>query len=781
MSLPTEPTADLASHAAGRELTFGPDDKQQDPELCIDAQGQSYWHAITCDPVFLTDPQPVPVAPGWYSVCVRMAATSGLLAGPRLYLPDSTGAYSEARAVELMLDGDQYVGRFYLPREATRFRFDPSIYPCDFTCGKLQLAPVTGAAPWRANLSRLAQFRPPSTRLFRQWCSTGWQLLTQNGPKALIRGIYDTWLIQTNSQSGQSAYADWFKAFAQPDQAQMQAMALACQQLVHKPVISIITPVYNTPEPFLRAAIDSVLAQIYPHWELCLADDASTAHHVRQVLAEYAARDARIKVNYRETNGHISAASNAALQSATGQFVALFDHDDTLTPDALFWVARELEQYPDAALFYSDEDKLNYDGEPANPYFKCDWNYDLFLSHNLITHLGVYRADIVKQLGGFRVGYEGAQDYDLALRFIEQIKPSQIRHIPRVLYHWRMLPGSTAVGAAEKDYAAERARQAVQEHLDRLHIQATVETLQDRAVQRVQYQIIGPLPRVSIIIPTRNARKLVQQCIESIHAKTTYANFEVLLVDNGSDEPESLAYFNALATSGQVRLLRDPGGFNFSRINNDAAKSATGEYLVFLNNDIEVITPGWLTELVSHAQRPGVGAVGAKLWYPNDTIQHAGLVLVAGLAGHAHLGKTRGDEGYYGRASLTQSYIAVTGACMCMAKALFDSLGGFDEVLAVAFNDVDLCLRLHDRGYRNVYTPFAELYHHESASRGFEDTPEKMARFTNEANILRQRWLPLLMNDPFYNPNLALTGEPFTLAWPPRVQGLPGAAGQHAS
>jgi GT2 family glycosyltransferase len=502
---------------------------------------------------------------------------------------------------------------------------------------------------------------------------------------------------------------------------------------------------------------------------------------VRQVLAEYAARDARIKVTYRETNGHISAASNAALQCATGQFVALFDHDDTLTPDALFWVARELNQHPDAALLYSDEDKLNYDGEPANPYFKCDWNYDLFLSHNLITHLGVYRADIVKQLGGFRLGFEGAQDYDLALRFIEHISPSQIRHIPRVLYHWRMLPGSTAVGAGEKDYAAERARQAVQEHLDRLHIQAIATTLTDRAVQRVQYQITGPLPRVSIIIPTRNARQLVQQCIESIHAKTTYANFEILLVDNGSDEPESLAYFNTLATSGQVRLLKDPGAFNFSRINNDAAKSATGDYLLFLNNDIEVITPGWLTEMVSHAQRPGVGAVGAKLWYPNDTIQHAGLVLVAGLAGHAHLGKTRGDEGYYGRASLAQSYIAVTGACLCMGKVLFDSLGGFDETLAVAFNDVDLCLRLHDRGYRNVYTPFAELYHHESASRGYEDTPEKMARFTNEANILRQRWLPLLMNDPFYSPNLSLTGEPFTLAWPPRVQGLTSSGVQHGS
>ncbi len=777
MPQPLEPTISIAGHEAPLELGLIPDEKQQDPTLYNNIHGEPFWRAFTCDPVFLTVELPLPIAPGWYEVKVNLESINGLLAGPRLYMPDDDGHFSEARAIELILADDHYVGRFYLPRQAARLRFDPSIYPCDFTCGPLQLTPVKGPASWRASLERVAQFQLPSTRLFRQWCRTGWQLLTRKGPMALLRGMYETWLIQTTTnQSGSSAYADWFKAFAEPDATQVQAMALACEKFASQPVISLITPVYNTPEPFLRAAIDSVLAQIYPHWELCLADDASTAPHVRQVLAEYAARDERIKVTTRDQNGHISVASNTALKSATGQFIALFDHDDTLTPDALFWVVHELNQHPDAALIYSDEDKLNYDGQPANPYFKCDWNYDLFLSHNLITHLGVYRADIFKSIGGFRQGFEGAQDYDLALRFIEQISPSQIRHIPRVLYHWRMLPGSTAVGAGEKNYAAERARLAVQEHLSRQHIQASVTTLPDRAVQRVQYEVLEPAPKVSIIIPTRNARQLVQQCIESIHAKTTYANFEILLVDNGSDEPESLAYFSQLAQQSQVRLLKDPGVFNFSRINNDAARAATGDYVVFLNNDIEVITPGWLTELVSHAQRPGVGAVGAKLWYPNNTIQHAGLVLVAGLAGHAHLGKPRGDDGYFGRASLTQSYVAVTGACLCMSRALFDTIGGFDETLAVAFNDVDLCLRLHDRGYRNVYTPFAELYHHESASRGYEDTPEKKARFEKEATILRERWLPLLINDPFYNPNLSLTGEPFTLAWPPRVKGLGDAA-----
>jgi GT2 family glycosyltransferase len=376
----------------------------------------------------------------------------------------------------------------------------------------------------------------------------------------------------------------------------------------------------------------------------------------------------------------------------------------------------------------------------------------------------------VRAIGGFREGFEGAQDYDLALRFIERIEPAQIRHIPRVLYHWRMLRGSTAVGAGEKDYAAGRARLAVEEHLARKQVAATVETIAGMAVQRVRYELPEHKPLASIIIPTKNGQKLVQQCVESIRAKTTYAPYEIVLVDNGSDQKAALDYFDDLERRGIVRLLKDPLPFNFSRINNGAAREARGEYLVFVNNDIEVITPDWLSEMVSQAQRPEIGAVGAKLWYPNDTIQHAGLVLVAGLAGHAHLGRKRGDHGYFSRASLTQSLSAVTAACLCVRRSVFEQVGGFDETLAVAFNDVDLCLRIQAAGYRNLYTPYAELYHHESASRGYEDTPEKMQRFQKEADTLRARWMPVLMNDPYYSPNLTLSGDPFTLAWPPRVE-----------
>ena len=768
MNSQTKPSGKIAEPSPSTELTLRP--LEQDPRSQLNANGEAYWRAYSCDPAFITEPSATqtPLEIGWYTVGVVLVSQSGHVAGPRLYIPNENGVFSEAHSVELKLSGAEYVGQFYLPRSTQSFRFDPSIYPCEFSCGPLKLTPVTGPAHQLASFSRFLRFRLPSVRLFAQWCRTGARVLGTHGPKALMAAIYQTWLIQ--SDENQSTYPDWIAAYAEPDEAQRQAMSDACRAFPRQPVISLITPVYNTPEKYLRAVIESVMGQIYPHWELCLADDASTAPHVRKVLDEYRARDSRIKVVYREKNGHISAASNSALTLASGEFIALLDHDDALTPDALFWVAKELNDHPDAALIYSDEDKLDRAGVRTLPYFKCDWNYELFLSHNLITHLGVYRANVVKHLGGFRPGFDGAQDYDLALRFIEQIDASQIRHIPRVLYHWRMVPGSTAIGAEQKNYAAERARLAIEEHLKRLQIAASVETIADMATQRVRYHLPATLALVSIIIPTRNAGKLVRQCINSIRQKTTYSNFEILLVDNGSDDKESVDYFRTLHDQGQVRLIKDPGAFNFSRINNDAVKLARGEYLVFLNNDIEVISPDWLSELVSHAQRPGIGAVGARLWYPNDTIQHAGLILVAGLAGHAHLGRMRGDHGYFGRASLIQAYSAVTGACLCMRKQLFDEAGGFDETLAVAFNDVDLCLRLHAMGYRNLYTPYAELYHHESATRGYEDTPEKMARFKKETQILQERWMSLLMNDPFYNPNLTLSGEPFTLAWPPRIQ-----------
>ena len=753
---------------------------ENDPELVHDDAGSAYWRSISCDPAFIASVPAgaAPLATGWYKARVDLRHRSGRIAGPRLYIAFPEGGYAEFRSVELelaLVDG-MYSADVFVSSPTTQFRFDPSIYPCEFDCDVIHLAPVAGIRRWFSTALGISQV---VGRLKVQqlvvWVRQGTRVLFTRGPKALWDAAF--WALTNHARAKAAAYPDWVREYATPSADDLSAMAEECVRFARQPVISFVTPVYNTPEAYLRAMIESVIRQAYPRWELCLADDASTAPHVRSVLEEYRARDSRIKVAWRDSNGHISAASNTALGLATGEFVALLDHDDEIPPDALYWVVKELNDHPDAALLYSDEDKLDFDGARIMPYFKCDWNYDLFLAHNLITHLGVYRADLVRQIGGFRQGFEGAQDYDLALRFIERIAPSQIRHIPRVLYQWRMLPGSTSVGAGEKNYAAERARLAVEEHLKRKGTAAAVDTIPEMAVQRVRYRLPDPRPLASIIIPTRNGQKLVRQCIESIRKETTYVPYEILLVDNGSDEKAAIGYFHSLRNDGIVRLLEDPLPFNFSRINNAAAKQARGEYLVFLNNDIEVITPEWLFELVSHAQRPEIGAVGAKLWYPNDTIQHAGLVLMAGLAAHAHLGRKRGDHGYFSRANLTQSLSAVTAACLCVRRKVFEEIGGFDETLAVAFNDVDLCLRIQAAGYRNLYTPYAELYHHESASRGYEDTQEKMERFQKEADVLRSRWMPVLMSDPYYNPNLTLSGDPFTLAWPPRVEPFRPAKG----
>lgn len=742
-----------------------------DPVLVRDRSGRDYWRSESSDPAFVASTRPgqPAVKAGWYTARVQLTQRSGRVAGPRLYVPFPQGGYAEFRSVELSPRQNFYEAEIFLSDPTSEFRFDPSFYPCEFECGPIQLTAIAGSKRW---LNTVLGIRRVIARLKIQqlavWVRQGFRVLFTQGPRALWGAAY--WALVNHARAKEAAYPDWVREYATPSTADLAGMAEESARFPRKPVISLVTPVYNTPEPFLRAMLDSMIRQAYPHWELCLADDASTAPHVRKVIEEYRAREPRIKVAWRDSNGHISAASNTALGLATGEFVALLDHDDEIPPEALYWIAREINEHPEAALLYSDEDKLDFGGVRTLPYFKCDWNYDLFLSHNLITHLGVYRADIVRQIGGFREGFEGSQDYDLALRFIERIEPRQIRHIPRVLYHWRMLPGSTSIGAGEKDYAAERARLGVEEHLRRTGVAADVETIPEMAVQRVRYRLPEPAPLASIIIPTRNGQKLVRQCIESIRGKTTYAPYEILLVDNGSDDKAAVQYFHALQEEQAIRLLEDPLPFNFSRINNAAARQARGEYLVFLNNDIEVITREWLSELVSHAQRPEIGAVGAKLWYPDDTIQHAGLVLVAGLAGHAHLGRKRGDHGYFSRASLIQSLSAVTAACLCVRRVVFEQVGGFDETLAVAFNDVDLCLRIQAAGFRNLYTPYAELYHHESASRGYEDTPEKQARFQKEADILRARWMPVLMSDPYYNPNLTLSGDPFTLAWPPRVE-----------
>lgn len=551
----------------------------------------------------------------------------------------------------------------------------------------------------------------------------------------------------------QASYPNWL---ARNEVLDIEAMTQEIATFHYQPKISIAMPVYNVEEKWLRLCIDSILNQVYTNWELCMADDASTDPNVKKILTEYQQLDERIRVVFREQNGHISEATNSALAIATGEFVALLDNDDELAINAFYEVVKVLNENPELDLIYSDEDKIDMDGNRSDPAFKPDWSPDLLLGTNYISHLGVYRRSILEEIGGFRKGYEGSQDYDLVLRFTEKTTKERIKHIPKVLYYWRMLPTSTAVDQGSKGYAFEAGLRAVQDALVRRGINGHATHGAANGLYDVYYDIESE-KLVSIIIPTKNGYKDVQRCVSSIIEKTTYQNYEIIMADNGSTDPkmhELYAEFEQqLPGRFFVESIDIP--FNFSTINNRAAKKAHGEYLLFLNNDTEVITENWLTLMVSFAQQERIGCVGAKLLYPNNTVQHAGVILgLGGVAGHGHYGYPHGDLGYFGRLAINVNYSAVTAACLLMKKADFDAVGGFEEAFTVAFNDVDLCLKVQALGRDNVWLHEAELYHFESQTRGYDDKGKKKKRFEQEKVMMEEKWGPLIENDPFYNPNL---------------------------
>jgi GT2 family glycosyltransferase len=540
--------------------------------------------------------------------------------------------------------------------------------------------------------------------------------------------------------------------------------------LISRPLISIIVPVYNPKENLLIACIESVINQSYTNWELCLADDKSNQSHVHKTLSLYQAKDKRIKSVFRDKNGHISAASNSALEIATGEWTALLDHDDELHEHALYHVVSAMNKKPETELIYSDEDKISEQGNRIDPHFKCDWNLDLLYSQNYVSHLGVYKTEIVKNIGGFRLGYEGSQDYDLLLRYSREINQKNIVHLPKVLYHWRMTEGSTASSSGEKSYTTDAGIKALQSHFKALDKSVTVGRGKHDNIYKVNWPVTdneGSEPLVSLIIPTYNGYEITKQAIDSILEKTTYSNYEILLVDNNSNDPIALAYFEDLGLHKKISVLRYPYPFNYSAINNFAAKQAKGAIIGLVNNDVEVISPQWLTEMVSHALREDIGCVGAMLYFENDTIQHAGVIIgVGGVGGHSHKYFKREDHGYFSRLKLVQNLSAVTAACLLVRKNVFNELNGLNEKdLTIAFNDVDFCLKAQAAGYRNLWTPYAELYHYESISRGAEDDPEKVARFNKEAGYMKYTWNTDTKADPYYSPNLSLIREDFSVKY----------------
>ena len=730
------------------------------------------WAAVGVDPQFsVTHPGGREFRAGWYLLDAEIHVGEGFFDNPCLY-PDYGAGTGDATRINFApsVHGEgriRTIVRF--DHDVRALRFDPSTAPCNFEVAGMALRPLGKLRAAAGMLRRLV------ARLWRDRSLLPfvWRDAIASLRKGGLREFGD-WLYQMHEERARSGvvsldYSAWIERFDRLSDADVQQAGQRLRKFAHRPLISVLVPVYNTPEAYLRRCIDSVRAQIYPDWELCLADDASTAGHVATILEEYAALDPRIRFVRRERNGHISEASNSALALAKGEYVALLDHDDELSAHALYFVAKAVNENPGVQLLYSDEDKLDPSGTRFDPYFKPDWNPELFLSHNLICHLGVYRTDLVRAVGGFRRGYEGSQDHDLGLRCVARLKPAEIAHIPHVLYHWRAIEGSTALSGSAKEYAEDAGKRAIEEHLDAVG-DAGASVAREIGGYRVRYAVPSDPPKVSLIVPTRDRVDLLRTCIESISALTRYPNYEIVVVDNQSSEPETIEYLGALGARGNVRVLRYDAPFNYSRMNNTAVRQTDGGVVGLVNNDIEVIHGDWLDEMVGHAVRPHTGAVGAMLYYPDDRIQHAGVIIgLGGVAGHAYVGMPRGFPGQQHRAHLTQNLTAVTAACLVVRRSVFEEVGGLDETLEVAFNDVDFCLRIAQHGYYNVWTPWAELYHHESATRGYEDNPAKKARFESEVQRMVARWGSALRWDPAYNPNLGLEGHDFPLAIPPRL------------
>ena len=553
-----------------------------------------------------------------------------------------------------------------------------------------------------------------------------------------------------------ASYANWISINDQLSEADRTLINTDIATFSRRPRFSVLMPVYNPEREHLEHAIDSVVAQIYPEWELCISDDASTRQDVRAVLEHYARLDQRIHVTFRQSNGGISACTNSALALASGDWVVLLDHDDALAEHALYLVAESVTKHPDAAIVYSDEDKIDGQGRRFDPYFKPDFDDELFLGQNVVSHLGAYRADLARQVGGFREDMDGSQDWDFALRMYSAAGESAVVHVPFVLYHWRQASATFSVRQLSR--ARTSAENAVRDHLSRVGQTASVQGEGRSTYLRVTRHLPLPRPLVSVVIPTRDHADLLRVCVDGVLHETDYTPLEVVIVDNGSRAPDAITLINRLRRAPNVVVVTDSEPFNFSRLVNRGVAAASGEICMLLNNDIEVIHGDWLMQMVRQAVRPDVGAVGALLLYADTTIQHAGVVVgLGGVAGHAYRGWSGNSSGYFGQLMLPHSLTAVTAACMAVRHEVYDAIGGFDEQnLAIAFNDVDFCLRLRAAGYRVIWTPRAKLYHHESASRGYETTPAKAARFAAEVEYMRTTWHGVLDNDPFYNPNLSL-------------------------
>ena len=580
------------------------------------------------------------------------------------------------------------------------------------------------------------------------------QSIKKNGWKATFAEM-KRYMVMGTLAEPEDIYQKWIAA-NEPTEEELEEQRN--HKFEHNPKISIIIPMYNTPVKFFGELVDSLINQTYTNWELCLADGSNEEN---PELKDIYSKDSRIKYKFLGENKGISGNTNEALTLATGDFIGLLDHDDILPVFSLYEVVKCINNHPEVDFIYTDEDKFEeVGGKRYDPYFKSDFGPDTLRANNYICHFSVFRKDLMEKLGGFRSEFDGAQDYDILLRMSEIAK--HIYHIPKILYHWRVHELSTAkAGAHAKPYAYEAGKKAVQAHIDRLGLKGTVEAGNTLGTYRVKYEVIGN-PKVSIIIPNKDYASTLKVCLKSIIKLTTYKNYEIIVVENNSTEDETFEYYKKIDGKDNIKVVYYPEKvFNYSAIINFGVRNCTGDYVIQLNNDTELLTPNWLQEMLGFAQREDVGAVGVKMYYPDRTIQHAGIIVgIGGVAGHVFKNIPKNLHGYFSKDAMIQNLSAVTAACIMTPRKIYDDVGYMDEEFKVAFNDVDFCLKIRETGKLIVYTPYVEFLHYESKSRGYEDTVEKQQRFKGEIDRFYSKWQGFLdKGDPYYNINLRLDND----------------------
>ena len=551
-------------------------------------------------------------------------------------------------------------------------------------------------------------------------------------------------------------YGDWIRS---NEVGNMELIAQRKKVFDNMPKISVIVPMYKTKEKFFKELVNSVISQTYKNWELCLADGSPEKN---DDFKKYYEKDERIKYKFLNENKGIAGNTNSAIEMATGEYIALLDHDDVLSEYALYEVVNQINKSPDVEFMYSDEDKIDEKSNRYDAYFKPDFAPDTLRSQNYICHFSIFKKELMDRLNGFRENYDGAQDYDIFLRMSEITSPSKIKHIPRILYHWRVHNESTAkLNSHAKNYAFEAGKKAIEDHLKRMSLEGEVSECDVEGIYRVDYKVIGN-PKVSIVIPNKDGKDVLEVCLKSVLNKTTYDNYEIVIVENNSETEEIFDYYKEVEKNEKVKVVKYPNkGFNYSGIINYGVKNSDGEYIVQLNNDTELITPNWLELMLGFAQRKDVGGVGARLYYPDETIQHAGIIVgLGGIAGNRFKSIPKDGHAYFAKEEMIENLSAVTAACIMNPKSVYEEVDYMNEKLAVAFNDVDFCLKIREKGYLIVYNPFVEFWHYESKSRGQEDTPAKIKRFQGEMETFANRWRDFLdEGDPYYNINLSLDTE----------------------